>query len=114
MIRFFVGSAVALAASFGAAGGQARPAIAGWLLSIISGFAGICINLRTVGAQGRSSVMVGLVAHVLRAVFLLVAMLMLWRTFGDDGTRFVAATLAAYFVTLAVEVARLARIGLKG
>lgn len=114
MIRFLIGSAVALLASFGAAGGQARPAVAGWLLSTISGFAGICINLRTVGSAGGSSVLLGLGAHAVRAVFLLVAMLALLRVFEPDEKRFVAATLAAYFVTLLVEVVRLARLGIKG
>lgn len=114
MIRFLFGSAVALLASFGAAGGRVKPAVAGWLLSVISGFAGICINLRTVGAAGNASVLLGLGAHAVRAIFLLVALLVSMRFFGPDQNRFVAATLAAYFVTLLVEIVRLARLGFKG
>lgn len=108
-VHFGLASGIALAAALAAAGGDAGQALAGWSLALANGLAGWAIDLRAVRWKGERSVLLSLAAHAVRALGLLLVVVVVRLKFGAGCEGFVAAALAAYFVFLFGEVARLAR-----
>ena len=104
-------SGLAAAGALVAAGGDGKQAMTGWLLAFANGAAGWFIDLKMVGRAGERSVLMGLAAHAVRAMALLLVVAFVRLRFGHECEAFVAATLVAYFVFLFGEIARLARIG---
>lgn len=104
-------SGLAMAGALAVAGGDVQQALAGWVIAFVNGCAGWFIDLKTVGRPGERSVLMGLAAHAVRAMALLLVVAMVRLKVGRGCEAFVAATLVAYFVFLFGEIARLARIG---
>lgn len=109
-MRFIVLAGVAFGAALLAAKGQAGPAAAGWALGLANGLAGLAIDRRAVRLKGERAVLAGLAAHAMRALGLLLAIAAVRLRTGSASDAFVVAAVAAYFVFLFGEVARLARL----
>ena len=60
--------------------------------------------------KGEQSVLISMMMHFARVMFLILAMVALKPSMSANYTRFIGATLAAYFVFLFGEIARLARL----
>lgn len=110
MIRFALLAGVAFGASLLAAKGQTGPAAAGWALGLANGLAGLAIDRRAVRMTGERAVLAGLAAHAMRAMGLLLVIVAVRLRAGSASDAFVAAAVAAYFVFLFGEIARLARL----
>lgn len=104
-------SGLAMVLALAVSGGDARQGLAGWALGFASGLAGWLIDARTVGLPGERSVLLGLVAHSVRAMALLLVVAVVRFKCGSGCDKFVVATLVVYFVFLFAEIARLARLG---
>jgi hypothetical protein len=109
VIRFVVVSLIALAAAALVADGEMKIAGCAWALAFANGLVGLWIDRRTVRMRGEQSVLISMMMHFARVMFLILAMVALKSPMSGDYSRFIGATLAAYFVFLFGEVARLAR-----
>ena len=109
MIRFVVVSLIALGAAALTAAGEMRIAGCAWALAFANGLVGLWIDQKSVRMKGERSVLISMMMHFARVMFLILAMVAMKQTMSADYTRFIGATLAAYFVFLFGEIARLAR-----
>ena len=110
MIRFVIVSLVALGAAAMVAGGDTKITACAWALALANGLVGLWIDRRTVRMRGEQSVLISMMMHFARVMFLILAMVALKPSMSAEYTRFIGATLAAYFVFLFGEIARLARL----
>ena len=110
MIRFVIVSLVALGAAALVVGGAMKMTACAWVLAFANGLVGLWIDRRTVRMRGEQSVLISMMMHFARVMFLILAMVALKQSMSTDYTRFIGATLAAYFVFLFGEIARLARL----
>lgn len=109
MTRFVIVSLIALGAAALIAGGAMKMMACAWVLAFANGLVGLLIDLKSVRMKGEQSVLISMMMHFARVMFLILAMIALRSAMGADYARFIGATLAAYFVFLFGEIARLAR-----